>query len=274
MLVDVLFPSWWGGRGGGLLCDPLDAAYLILWESSTSLSRGSELDWPRCRIDSYKSLPRFGATNGCKSELQIPRKLHLDLQVLDIGHSPIADAGRRSLPLVVGGRGGGLLCDPLDRGLPHLVGELYLLLQRERARLASLNVHQMKTCLALLHILSRYTCLNMFVLKLELLAAKNLIGANLDGTSDSYAIISCGGQTRYRIVPIHVCVDMGPIVRSVVPYRTGVSTLARYGTIYLIVDSTTKTNDEPPWVVDRGPRSDIYQYNTFVGPNHEIDPMT
>ncbi|RWW17893.1 hypothetical protein GW17_00018162 [Ensete ventricosum] len=74
----------------------------------------------------------------------------------------------------------------------------------------------MKTCLALLHILSRYTCLIMFVLKLELLAAKNLIGANLDGTSDSYAIISCGGQTRYRclLVCLHITSFKLPAVFS------------------------------------------------------------
>ncbi|PKU66605.1 hypothetical protein MA16_Dca027172 [Dendrobium catenatum] len=34
--------------------------------------------------------------------------------------------------------------------------------------------------------------------KLELLAAKNLIGANLNGTSDPYAIITCGDQKRFR----------------------------------------------------------------------------
>ncbi|XP_078441383.1 C2 domain-containing protein / GRAM domain-containing protein [Wolffia australiana] len=35
------------------------------------------------------------------------------------------------------------------------------------------------------------------VIKLELLAAKNLIGANLNGTSDPYAIITCGEQKRF-----------------------------------------------------------------------------
>ena len=34
--------------------------------------------------------------------------------------------------------------------------------------------------------------------QLELLAAKNLIGANLNGTSDPYAIITCGEQKRFR----------------------------------------------------------------------------
>ncbi|RZC93712.1 hypothetical protein C5167_016341 [Papaver somniferum] len=33
--------------------------------------------------------------------------------------------------------------------------------------------------------------------RLELLAAKNLIGANLNGTSDPYAIITCGQQKRF-----------------------------------------------------------------------------
>ncbi|KAF6152464.1 hypothetical protein GIB67_035532 [Kingdonia uniflora] len=36
-----------------------------------------------------------------------------------------------------------------------------------------------------------------FVIKLELLAAKNLLGANLNGTSDPYAIITCGEQKRF-----------------------------------------------------------------------------
>lgn len=34
--------------------------------------------------------------------------------------------------------------------------------------------------------------------QLELLAAKNLIGANLNGTSDPYAIITCGTEKRFR----------------------------------------------------------------------------
>ncbi|KAK9141193.1 hypothetical protein Scep_010874 [Stephania cephalantha] len=36
-----------------------------------------------------------------------------------------------------------------------------------------------------------------YVIKLELLAAKNLIAANLNGTSDPYAIITCGEQKRF-----------------------------------------------------------------------------
>lgn len=35
-------------------------------------------------------------------------------------------------------------------------------------------------------------------LQVELLAAKNLIGANLNGTSDPYAIITCGTEKRFR----------------------------------------------------------------------------
>ncbi|KAH7293822.1 hypothetical protein KP509_28G044200 [Ceratopteris richardii] len=37
----------------------------------------------------------------------------------------------------------------------------------------------------------------VYVIKLELLAAKNLIGANLNGTSDPYAIMTCGSQKRF-----------------------------------------------------------------------------
>ncbi|XP_059655183.1 BAG-associated GRAM protein 1 isoform X2 [Cornus florida] len=36
-----------------------------------------------------------------------------------------------------------------------------------------------------------------YIIKLELLAAKNLIGANLNGTSDPYAIITCGKEKRF-----------------------------------------------------------------------------
>lgn len=36
-----------------------------------------------------------------------------------------------------------------------------------------------------------------YLIKLELLAAKNLIGANLNGTSDPYAIITCGTEKRF-----------------------------------------------------------------------------
>lgn len=36
-----------------------------------------------------------------------------------------------------------------------------------------------------------------YIIKLELLAAKNLIGANLNGTSDPYAIITCGSEKRF-----------------------------------------------------------------------------
>ncbi|XP_068665846.1 BAG-associated GRAM protein 1 isoform X2 [Aristolochia californica] len=36
-----------------------------------------------------------------------------------------------------------------------------------------------------------------YVIKVELLAAKNLIGANINGTSDPYAIITCGAQKRF-----------------------------------------------------------------------------
>lgn len=36
------------------------------------------------------------------------------------------------------------------------------------------------------------------VFQVELLAAKNLIAANLNGTSDPYAIITCGTAKRFR----------------------------------------------------------------------------
>jgi len=41
-----------------------------------------------------------------------------------------------------------------------------------------------------------------FSLKLELLAAKNLVGANLNGTSDPYAIITCGNEKRFRFADL------------------------------------------------------------------------
>lgn len=36
-----------------------------------------------------------------------------------------------------------------------------------------------------------------YIIKVELLAAKNLIAANLNGTSDPYAIITCGTAKRF-----------------------------------------------------------------------------
>ncbi|OMO96418.1 C2 calcium-dependent membrane targeting [Corchorus capsularis] len=36
-----------------------------------------------------------------------------------------------------------------------------------------------------------------YLIKVELLAAKNLIGANLNGTSDPYAMITCGSEKRF-----------------------------------------------------------------------------
>ncbi|CAN1857784.1 BAG-associated GRAM protein 1 [Linum perenne] len=36
-----------------------------------------------------------------------------------------------------------------------------------------------------------------YLVKVELLAAKNLIGANLNGTSDPYALIACGSEKRF-----------------------------------------------------------------------------
>ncbi|KAI3740974.1 hypothetical protein L2E82_31449 [Cichorium intybus] len=36
-----------------------------------------------------------------------------------------------------------------------------------------------------------------YLIKVELLAAKNLIGANLNGMSDPYAIITCGTEKRF-----------------------------------------------------------------------------
>lgn len=41
--------------------------------------------------------------------------------------------------------------------------------------------------------------------QVELLAAKNLIGANLNGTSDPYAIITCGTEKRFRLLPMQLC---------------------------------------------------------------------
>nr|GMC84656.1 BAG-associated GRAM protein 1-like isoform X1 [Ipomoea batatas] len=43
-----------------------------------------------------------------------------------------------------------------------------------------------------------YQSNSAYVIKVELLAAKNLVAANLNGTSDPYAIITCGTQKRFR----------------------------------------------------------------------------
>lgn len=41
-------------------------------------------------------------------------------------------------------------------------------------------------------------CNSDVFVQLELLAAKNLIAANLNGTSDPYALITCGEEKRFR----------------------------------------------------------------------------
>ncbi|WOL15604.1 BAG-associated GRAM protein 1 [Canna indica] len=71
--------------------------------------------------------------------------------------------------------------------------------------------------------------ISAYVVKLELLAAKNLIGANLNGTSDPYAIITCGEQKRFSsMVPgarnpiwgeeFNFFVDMLPVQINVTIY--------------------------------------------------------
>ncbi|VFQ82859.1 unnamed protein product [Cuscuta campestris] len=42
-----------------------------------------------------------------------------------------------------------------------------------------------------------YQSTSAYIIKVELLAAKNLVAANLNGTSDPYAIIACGTQKRF-----------------------------------------------------------------------------
>ncbi|KAJ0972265.1 hypothetical protein J5N97_020224 [Dioscorea zingiberensis] len=74
-----------------------------------------------------------------------------------------------------------------------------------------------------------------YVIKLELLAAKNLIGANLNGTSDPYAIITCGEQKRFSSMvpgsrnPITV---LGSVT---VPVETETQT----GAVWYTLDSTS-----------------------------------
>ncbi|ERN20236.1 hypothetical protein AMTRI_Chr06g201090 [Amborella trichopoda] len=68
-----------------------------------------------------------------------------------------------------------------------------------------------------------------YLIKLELLAAKNLIGANINGTSDPYAMITCGSQKRFSsMVPgsrnplwgeeFDFCVDELPVQINVTIY--------------------------------------------------------
>ncbi|CAM8881841.1 unnamed protein product [Rhodiola kirilowii] len=68
-----------------------------------------------------------------------------------------------------------------------------------------------------------------YMVKVELLAAKNLIGANLNGTSDPYAIITCGAEKRFSsMVPgsrnpmwgeeFNFCVDELPVQITITIY--------------------------------------------------------
>ncbi|KAI3767054.1 hypothetical protein L2E82_17135 [Cichorium intybus] len=47
-----------------------------------------------------------------------------------------------------------------------------------------------------------------YLIKVELLAAKNLIGANLNGMSDPYAIITCGEELNFSVYEPLVKINM------------------------------------------------------------------
>ncbi|KAL6582359.1 BAG-associated GRAM protein 1 [Orobanche minor] len=56
-----------------------------------------------------------------------------------------------------------------------------------------------------------------YLIKVELLAAKNLVGANLNGTSDPYAIITCGSEKRFRFGHVRRRPIDAPVRSSMVP---------------------------------------------------------
>ncbi|XP_065626162.1 uncharacterized protein LOC111987016 isoform X5 [Quercus suber] len=53
-----------------------------------------------------------------------------------------------------------------------------------------------------------------YLIKLELLVAKNLIAANLNGTSDPYAIITCGTEKRFRFRNLCFTMNSDSAVRN------------------------------------------------------------